>query len=245
MYTEFSGKRKNGWNAVIAHGSTQFRTDLEQPLGRFVSRYVQIVYLVDLPGHGNLQLTQPTVTSLDAALQQMKEQLLPLISHKKVFYIGYSLGGLLGVKLIEFLDTKSIDFIGFFIGTGLRITKKSSKKIQMFFSEEYFKSAGWIKLIEQHHGKYWQFLLQSLNEWLSDKSDIVLQPEKFQLLKTKIVYFVLGDRDQPFALEDLTYAGISEQQIIKISCDHFGYFHPKIGWPMLKSSLQEIINKLS
>lgn len=232
---------------IVAHGSTETAYNEDHPLINFLLGYTKTVYSLDLPGHGSLQLREASPLTFNEAFEQLVTLLLPYVTQKRVLFVGFSLGGLFGIKLSTSLERFTNTWAGIYIGAALRISTHSEEHILQFFEESSYEEMGWANQIQKHHGPHWRELLATLRSWLQVNSFLRPTSHELHRIREGKHYFILAERDQAFSREDILYAETPEAPIplYIVKGHHFTYFHPKVGWPQTRQSLIEIINHLS
>ncbi len=206
----------------LLHGSTQLSFDKFHPLVRLFSKYPLSVISVELPGHGKspFERTVNVNELLDIFYSEMKEILQ---QWDNVALCGYSLGGSLAFKVLEFGLAVPEFIISF--GVGFVLGEEETELIRMFFSNSFFESLGWKRTMERIHDD-WNTLIESIAGWYYPNSPILPSIEKIKHSKVPVLC-ILGENDEPFPhSKNIPLArdvpNVSLQNIP--GCSHFDYF---------------------
>ncbi len=258
------------WVAIVVHGSTQSSYDANHPLVACLRTRFSTIYSIDLPGHGSLQLKSDRELTYEEANSQYLSVVLPCVERRKIVYVGFSLGAIFAIKNWKELSDASDELIGIFIGTGLHFSETSLQNISMFFTVRHYRISGWVSIMEELHGPYWQTLLSSIRKWFSPEAspNILYSSSEIETVLGSNTYFIVGNRDQAFGAD--AFYVFSESQIIDlttytpqflapsppdplrgeplhrvylISGHHFSYFHPKAAFPIVAYVLNDILDK--
>ena len=229
--------------AVVVHGSVQTYYDEHHRLIKLLKKYCKEILSIVLPGHGSSvgSIEDPKSLSVEISLSRFRTELLTEITAKKVVFVGYSIGGLFGLKIWPDLARTCTMIYGIFIGCGLRIHPEHASLIKQFFSPEFFETIHWDTLTQQHHGATWKALVLTVAQWLNSDSKLFLTTNELESLQTyeHTISFILGDSDQPFSSEYIFFAG--NYTVLPVECDHFGYFFHHGAWPQVENYLKEIL----
>jgi pimeloyl-ACP methyl ester carboxylesterase len=123
------------WCAVVAHGGGQIHYGNIHPLVKFLLLRVRTVYSFDIPQHGSYSRTLLENPVRDA-VQQVHDTISPIIQNKKIIFVAFSVGGLLLMKQWARITSICLDYIGIFIGIGLRGDIELCKKWTSFWDAE-------------------------------------------------------------------------------------------------------------
>jgi hypothetical protein len=246
FYHEFEGNPKYDQIVIVMPGSTQLAYDKNHVLIKKLIISFSKVYSLDLPGHGKMAIKSENILNFNDEFEKLSKALIPIITDQNVCFVGYSIGGLIGIKLQSILTRFSQNYTGIYIGSGLRISEVAAPRIQNFFSEGSFQAFGWKDLMERDHGKYWRYLLKTLTEWLKPNSYLHPNDHELEKITRESHFFILAKKDQSFKIDDIRYAFQThnrEPRIYEVKGDHFTYFHEKVGWEDTKASLDKIFIK--
>ncbi|MHA1992538.1 MAG: hypothetical protein ACW981_02815 [Candidatus Hodarchaeales archaeon] len=232
--------------AIVGPGSTQLAYNETHPIIEMLSIHCEEIYSFDLPGHGIGQLKENQRIGINKAIEQLYLDIEPKIRNKSVILVGFSLGGLMLLKLWKSLVIISKEIHAYFIGCGFKIDPSNRQKVQKFFTPEFYTKHGWEDLMLKNHGKTWKTLLANINIWLQPKSDLFLSIEEINNImshKEKIL-FILTRRDQSFTVNAINFENMFDFRIKMIKGDHFSYFSPRVGLNEVKENLEEFLNKV-
>jgi hypothetical protein len=246
MILNINGNGKDLY-AVVGPGSTQLVFDESHPIIKVLVNCCKEIYSFDLPGHGTDQLKEDQILSIDKAIEQLYLTLESKIKYKRIILVGFSLGGLMLLKLWKKLVTISTDIYGCFIGCGFKIDASNRQNVQNFFSPEFYSKFGWEGLMLKIHGKTWKTLLANIKSWLQPNSYLFLTIDEINHLmenKEKIV-FILAKKDQSFTINAINFDNMFDFNIKIIKGDHFSYFSPRVGLPELQKYFKEFLNLIS
>jgi len=221
---------------VLAHASTEIKYDQRHTLVRLLLRYGDVI-VFDLPGHGDEQITDAKPLSSSDMVRKFSETMDAI--EQPYFFIGYSLGALLGTKYFANRPDKSYRAV--MIGSGLRSNEISLKKIETFFEPSNYQSPNVAKTLRARHGPYWKNLLYSIQQNLVSEDNIMPTPDEIMKIQELPVNFILAQNDQAYSIDSLD--GIPSERIARVKGNHFTYFHQKIGWPQTKAVILELISE--
>jgi len=90
------------WIALLVHGGGGTMIPENHPTVKFLwNHQISKVLSLELPMHG--QSTEDIFKTADAAIEEIRREIEPKIQKKKLFLIGYSIGGILLTKLWYYL----------------------------------------------------------------------------------------------------------------------------------------------
>ena len=191
-----------------------------------------------MPGHGESRLQDGELIEVSDFINQFKNIIEEIIDERDTTYIGYSLGGLLGMKVLPQLEKDNLKVVG--IGTGLRVDEASRTRIKDFFSVRSFRPPNIQRIMQDKHGNHWPQLIKSLQNSLI-KPEILPNNEELEVIRKGKYYFILAENDQAYKRKDIDFV-VEQERIFMVPGNHFTYYHQNIGWTATKNSLQEIIN---
>ena len=232
--------------AIVVHGSVQAYFDENHRLIKLLKEYCKEILSIVLPGHGHNVGIDDDFESLSAetAVTRFRNEILVEIVDKRVVFIGYSIGGLFGLKIWTNLVNSCKTLSGIFIGCALRINPGNFSVVQQFFSPEFFEKLQWDMLTKKIHGEKWKLLVITVAKWLNPDSQLFLTPLELEKLESSkdSIYFILGNSDQPFSSKDIYFAG--NYPVLPVECDHFGYFLQHGAWNQVEKYLRDTLAKI-
>ena len=240
---------KDDWNVIVVHGSTDTHYQRNNPLVHLLLKFFPKVYSIDLPGHGSPNLKDQRKLDLDTALRDFSSSLHDLVNQSNVLYVGYSLGGLFGLKCWEHFQSISNKLIGVIIGAGSELRPEILPFIEKSFSDSAFLDPITSQFMREKHGPSWRDLAQSLQNWISSP-DLYLHPEGIQSLEGTL-HLIISENDYLFSFEE-SYRHFQNGKTDSLSIDflrvpgeHNDYFHWKVGWPKVSNFISNICSSLS
>ncbi|MFW9929247.1 MAG: hypothetical protein ACFFD1_07640 [Candidatus Thorarchaeota archaeon] len=237
-----SGKR---YTALVAPGSTQLHYTKDHPLIQLLIPHCWRIFSLELPGHSISNETQREHLSIEFALNKIKNDLNE-IKYKikgRILLIGYSIGGLFFLKILNEIYKEFPDFQAIFIGCGLKMTEMQNKVVERFFSVNFYKKLGWENLMINQHGPNWEKLVEKISEWLRPNSELFLTVNEidFLLKHEKKIFFILAKRDQPFSESDINLNNEIQFTLKIVKGDHFSYFSPRVALPEITDIISIIL----
>ena len=182
---------------LLMHGSTQQHYDKEHPLFKIVKDLPMDVFSVELPGHGESRFdSQKTPQDYVTLFLEEFTRQMQSLPYKEINIVGYSLGGLLGLKTMELKNERIRKIVG--IGTGLFVNKERARIIRSFFSEKNFEVMNQTSEMRRIHGaRGWKFLINLLHVIFDPTSPLFLDKEKIKGTPSKAL-IIIGENDEPF-----------------------------------------------
>jgi hypothetical protein len=178
MIFTISGKGKDLY-AVVGPGSTQLSYKETHPIIKILTIHCKEIYSFDLPGHGKGQLKENERIRIDKAIEQLYLDIESKIRSKKIILVGFSLGGLMLLKLWNKISTISAQIYSCFIGCGFKIEASNRQKVDKFFTPEFYSKYGWEDMMVKNHGETWKTVLANINLWLQPNSNLFLSSGSF------------------------------------------------------------------
>lgn len=212
---EFKSERLS---LLFFNGSAMMPFDKTSSLIKFFSNFDVNIVSIELPGHGKSNFDR--ILNLEEYLTIFSEELNEIIDTLEEYaIIGFSIGGLLPLKLLERgVIAPKFTFV---FGTGVYLDDIALKKIHTFFSAEFFEKKKWTEAMKKFHGIGWDNLLLTLSAIIN--KNILSNVE---CIANKNVFFFLGRQEQPFPPENNfpLLNGNSHQTYMIEDCTHFDYF---------------------
>jgi hypothetical protein len=246
LIRSIKGKGKDLY-ALVGPGSTQLRYQESHPIIQILMEYCREVYSFDLPGHGINQIKEGQSIQIDEALDQMFLTFKEKIQNKKLILVGFSLGGLILLKLWKKIALVSSNIFGCFLGCGFKIDASNREKVEHFFSPNIYSKFGWEEFMLENHGKEWKTLLFNIKEWLQPYSNIFLSISEINEIlgyREKIL-FILSKRDQSFSINAINYGNMFNFKVNIVRGDHFSYFSPRVGLKEVKKILLNFLETVN
>lgn len=196
---------------------------------------------VELPGHGKSSFD--AILSTQEMLDQFRDDFKAIISdYERVALFGFSLGGILSLKAIDFGLT---DFeFAIVCGAAIDIEKAQEKVMKEYTTEEFFRGMRWMDHMMEYHKEGWQELLYSVHEMLFVGSEIFSDPDVLGSKSTPI-HLIFADHDevadyklhQPLAekYENINVHVLPDSQ-------HFDYFAD--SWDKMNTVMDKILDNL-
>ncbi len=219
----FNGHYQGGPIIILAPGATMKHFDEAHILVKKLKSNVSKIISLDLPGHGGSQLLDSNPISYHDAFHDLIDTMnnaLKRVRKKnqitKVGFIGFSLSGLFAMRIKE----PPFHF-AIYMGCGTTFDESNLRKIRWFFSVNTYKQSKLLRNIKRDHGPNWEVMLDMINSWFADDSDMIKIPLK------KIVVpslFILTENDQAWQRNSIDVDGLLS--ILNVSGDHFSYFTP-------------------
>jgi hypothetical protein len=231
------------WCAVVAHGAAQLPYCQKHPLVKDLQQFVSSIYSILLPLHGP-NSSKPLENPVQDALDQIYNELAPLIRGKKVIFIAYSLGALLLMKQWERVRTLCKCYIGVFVGSGLTTTEEKQSKCKQLWDPSFITKQNRDHFYKELHGSTWRNTFMFLQfTACSDEQELYCSPkERDILLQDRNVYFFNGGNDQLFPIETVQTFTTSESKckiFVVEKLGHFDYFTR--GWVSTRPLVQQVI----
>ena len=229
---ELSIERKS---ILFLNGGGQIHITRHQKIARYFENTDYNLISIELPGHGKSSFDH--ILTEDEFISHLKSEFTKLIKEYDIkiqLMIGFSLGGLVTLKMIEenlFPIPAAIVF-----GCGFDVDDTRAKTFEYYTSEQFFIDQNWQPIMMKNHGDGWQNLLLSLKDFLYPGCPLFTQPSK--LPPETFILLILGENEELF---DYTYnSKLSKDYNIDVkllpSASHFEYTTTK-NWDDFKAIL--------
>eukprot|EP01119_Soliformovum_irregulare_P008842 TRINITY_DN2194_c0_g1_i2.p1 TRINITY_DN2194_c0_g1~~TRINITY_DN2194_c0_g1_i2.p1 ORF type:complete len:203 (-),score=36.12 TRINITY_DN2194_c0_g1_i2:3-611(-) len=177
-------------------------------------------------------------------------EVMPLIKGKKVILVGYSTGGMLMMKHLEYFRKEGMDprSFGIFIGVSPHPDPSLLDGIYHFWTPDTMKQTGKDKVMKKLHGTRWEELMIEIRSWFIIESSLWLNERECQLLfNDPSMFLILGEKDEPFAPQ-IHLSGncicridpaVASSRIAVVPSGHFTYFSS--NWDVVEAAMKLFI----
>ena len=235
--------------AVLISGGGFAAWNAKHPTTQFLLRYVPVVYSVLLPYHGHLS-AEPCNGSADEvsdSVDEMYELVRPLVFHRYVLLMGYSMGGLYCSRLYKRLlhggcHPQSLVLL---VGVALRLGDSGPLIERYWHDLARDKPQSLVRAHSAHYHNTIRFINAACAQ---PTSPLFPSADERQTLRQGHVYYVTGHNDLAYPLDVLRWtmaeegwqAGVAVQRVWEVECGHFNYFDGE-NWPTVRAMLDEIV----
>lgn len=231
---EFIAERKC---ILFLNGGGQIHITKHQKIARYFEDADYNLVSVELPGHGKSSFDHVLIE--DEFINHLKSEFTKLITENGIkiqVMVGFSLGGLITLKMVEenlFHIPTAIVF-----GCGFDVDPTRAKTFEYYTSEQFFIDQNWKPIMMKNHGEGMQNLLLSLKDFLYPGCPLFTHPSK--LPSDTFILLILGENEELF---DYSYnSELSKGYNIDVkllpNASHFEYTTTKV-WDEFKAILDE------
>ena len=237
--------------AVLISGGGFTAWNARHPSTQLLLRYVPVVYSVLLPYHGHLSAVQckGTPEEVSDSVDEMYELVRPLVFHRYVLFLGYSMGGLycsrLYSRLLHCIQPQSLVLL---VGVVLQLGD-SGPLIERYWDElDKHKPDSLIRTHSVHYRNTIRFINTACAQ---PASPLFPAADDRRLLRDGQVYYVMGRDDVAYPLDVLrrtmaeegwpsSGSGSAAQRVWEVECGHFDYFDRE-NWPAVSAALTDFV----
>jgi len=234
--------------AVLISGGGFAAWNAKHPTTQLLLRYVPVVYSILLPYHAHLSAMPcgGTPEEVSDSVDEMYELVRPLVFHRYVLLLGYSMGGLycsrLYPRLLPAIHPHSLLLL---VGVALRLGD-SGPLIERYWQDlTVHKPQSLIRTHSTHFHNTIRFINAACSQ---PASPLFPSAEERRVLRQGEVYYVMGREDVAYPLDELRrtmaeegwLSGSAVQRVWEVECGHFDYFNA-VNWPSVSAALTEIV----
>ena len=210
-----------------------------------------MVYSILLPYHGHLSALPCKGTSeeVNASVDEMYELIRPLVFHRYVLLLGYSMGGLycsrLYPRILHCIHPLSMVLL---VGVVLQLGDSGPLIERYWHDLAHNKPQSLIRTHSTHFPTTIRFINAACSQ---PASPLFPSREERRVLREGQVYYVMGTGDVAYPLDVLRRtmdeegwpsgdSGNAVQRVWEVECGHFDYFSND-NWPAVSAALTEIV----
>ena len=237
--------------AILISGGGFAAWTAKHPTTQFLLRYVPLVYSVLLPYHSHLSAVpcEGTAEEVSESVDEMYELVRPLVFHRYVLLLGYSMGGLycsrLYPRLLPSIHPHSLVML---VGVALRLGDSGPLIERYWHDLIQHKPHSLIRTHSIHFPTTVRFINAACSQ---PDSPLFPSSDDRRALRDGEVCYVTGRDDMAYPLHVLRRSMAEEgwssgnsggavQRVWEVDCGHFDYFD-SVNWPSVLAALTEMV----
>jgi len=238
LYRNPNSQVGNNILGVVANGGSYAAFPENHNVVQFLFKFASEVLSIQFPNHGPSPPKQEIyIANTSLVIENIKQTILPYISGKKVFFIGYSLGGTmlfsLRPVLIQAIHPESLMVL---VASPIRQEMTNRTFLKWGSSAESLELAGKAQSLERAHGTAWRITAQTAQSFFHPNSafwtpqvtrDVLFDSSRTPLGSMKL-FFICGPDDEVIpavdVVGDMDKANLAYRVIVVPSCSHNDYF---------------------
>ena len=247
---------------VVAPGGGYQAWTQRAPVCRLLLDYAPVVYSLQLPYHGALSALpyHRTPAEVVASIDAVRALLSPLVAGRYTVYVGYSMGSLFLVRVLPHLPSHPCSPL-IAIGSPLTLTDTAPRIAEYWRALAITDTPRLMRL----HGPTYMTTVHFIIDCCGNRQSALVpsREEREEVVRRREVYWVSGDEDTSFPVQELLAAmreagvGLEEggdvegvgqrqqqqqrwQRVWHVRADHFDFFK-KETWPQVEQAIADIL----
>jgi len=239
LYSNPNSHLQSNILGVVVHGGGNKPFPESHNIIQYLFKFAKDVVSLQLPNHGTLIEKKQILRDPLVALEDVRQTLLPFISGRKVFFIGYSFGGVFFTRLLPVINQVVLPRSTLvLVGSPIRPEFTYRETVEIGTSVAGIEATKSTAQVAQAHGLDWPLTLASVNAWAREDSAIWhprdIRAEMFDSRRTPLVdgsrtnvFFICGTEDNVISIDDVVTDMDKENvafRVFAVSCAHGDFF---------------------